>query len=73
MAEFIIKAEKEDSPASTDDSVLVHVINSCILLGWLDQAHDLLDEMCLAGVKSGSSVYDSLLKAYCKENRAMEV
>ncbi|KAE9450979.1 hypothetical protein C3L33_17145, partial [Rhododendron williamsianum] len=45
LAEFLIKAEKEDSPASTDDSVLVHVINSCILLGWLDQAHDLLDEM----------------------------
>ncbi|THG02811.1 pentatricopeptide repeat-containing protein At1g03100, mitochondrial [Camellia sinensis] len=73
LAEFLIKAEKEDSPVSIDDSVLVHVINLCISLGWLDQAHDLLDEMRLAGVKTGSSVYASLLKAYCKANRAGEV
>lgn len=73
LAEFLIKAEKEDSPASTDDSALVHVINSCISLGWLDQAHDLLDEMRLAGIRTGSSVYSSLLKAYCKENRAGEI
>ncbi|KAL7001028.1 hypothetical protein U1Q18_002182 [Sarracenia purpurea var. burkii] len=73
LAEFLIKAEKEGSPVSPDDSVLVHAINSCISLGWLDKAHDLLDEMRLAGVKTGSSVYASLLKAYCKANRAGEV
>ena len=70
LAEFLIKAEKEDSPVSNDDSMIVHVINSCILLGWLDQAHDLLDEMLLAGVRIASSVYSSLLKAYCQANRA---
>lgn len=73
LAEFLIKAEREDSPASVDDSALVHVINSCITLGWLDQAHDLLDEMRLAGVKTGSSLYSSLLTAYIKENRVSEV
>ncbi|KAK9281337.1 hypothetical protein L1049_004236 [Liquidambar formosana] len=73
LAEFLIKAEKEDSPVSADNSILAHVINSCISLGWLDQAYDLLDEMHLAGVRTGSSVYASLLKAYCKENRAGEV
>ncbi|KAK4487890.1 hypothetical protein RD792_003628 [Penstemon davidsonii] len=73
LAEFLIKAEKEDSPLSTDDSALVHVINSCISLGWLDQAHDLLDEMRLSGIGTSSSVYSSLLKAYCKENRTSEV
>lgn len=73
LTEFLIKAEKEDSPVSINDSALVHVINSCISLGWLDKAHDLLDEMRLAGVRMGSSVYASLLKAYCKENRAEEV
>lgn len=73
LAEFLIKAEKEESPVSSDDTVLVHVINSCISLGWLDHAHDLLDEMRFAGVKTGSSVYTSLLKAYCKANRAGEV
>lgn len=73
LAAFLIKADKEDSPASNDDSALIHVINSCILLGWLDQAHDLLDEMRLAGIRSSSAVYASLLKAYCKANRAGEV
>ena len=73
LAEFLIKTEKEDSSVSNDNSVLAHVINSCISLGWLDQAHDLIDEMRLAGVRTGSSVYSSLLKAYCKVNRAGEV
>lgn len=73
LAEFLIKAEKEGSPVSADNSTLIHVIKSCISLGWLDQAHDLLDEMRLAGIRTGSSVYADLLKAYCKENRAGEV
>lgn len=73
LAEFLIKAENEDSPLSTDDSALVHVINSCVSLGWLDQAHDLLDEMRFAGIRTSSSVYSSLLKAYCKANRTREV
>ncbi|KAI3828936.1 hypothetical protein L1987_03048 [Smallanthus sonchifolius] len=70
---FLVKVEKEDSPVSPDSSPLVQVINTCISLGWLDHAHDLLDEMRLRGVKTGSSVYSSLLKAYCKENRSTEV
>ena len=73
LAVFLLKAEREDSPFSNDNSALVHVINSCISLGWLDQAHDLLDEMRLAGVRTGSSVYASLLKAYCVANRAADV
>nr|GEW56719.1 hypothetical protein [Tanacetum cinerariifolium] len=70
---FLVNIEKEDSPVSPDCSPLVQVINSCISLGWLDQAHDLLDEMRLCGVKTGSAIYSSLLKAYCKENRSAEV
>ncbi|XAR62380.1 hypothetical protein NMG60_11017112 [Bertholletia excelsa] len=72
LVNFLIKAQKEDSSVSIEDSLLVHVINSCITLGWLDQAHDLLDEMRLAGARTGSSVYACLLKAYCKSNRAEE-
>lgn len=73
LAMFLLKAEREDSPFSNDNSALVYVINSCISLGWLDQAHDLLDEMRLAGVRTGSSVYASLLKAYCVANRTADV
>ncbi|XP_010474921.1 PREDICTED: pentatricopeptide repeat-containing protein At1g03100, mitochondrial-like [Camelina sativa] len=73
LAEFLLKAEHEDSPVSSDNSILVNVINACISLGMLDQAHDLLDEMRMAGVRTGSSVYSLLLKAYCKTNRTREV
>ncbi|XP_047327184.1 pentatricopeptide repeat-containing protein At1g03100, mitochondrial [Impatiens glandulifera] len=73
LAEFLIKAEKAGSPVSVDSSPLVHVINTCISLGWLDEAHDLLDEMRFAGIRTGSSVYGSLLKAYCKANRPKEI
>ncbi|XP_022884484.1 pentatricopeptide repeat-containing protein At1g03100, mitochondrial [Olea europaea var. sylvestris] len=73
LAEFLIKVEKKDSPVSSDSSALMDVINTCISLGRLDQAHDLLDEMHLAGVRTSSSMYASLLKAYCKENKAGEV
>ncbi|KAJ4845373.1 hypothetical protein Tsubulata_039388, partial [Turnera subulata] len=57
LVSFLINVEREDSPSSNDDSTLIQVINSCISLGWLDQAHDVLDEMRLAGVRTGSSVY----------------
>lgn len=73
LVEFLICVEKEDSPLSADNSALVHVINTCISLGWLDQAHDLLDEMRLAGIRTGSAVYSNLLKAYVKENRVGEI
>ncbi|PKI55833.1 hypothetical protein CRG98_023775 [Punica granatum] len=73
LAESIAKLRREDSPASNDDSALVHVTNTCISLGWLDRAHDILDEMRLCGARASPSVYNSLLKAYLKENRASDV
>ncbi|XP_043695594.1 pentatricopeptide repeat-containing protein At1g03100, mitochondrial [Telopea speciosissima] len=73
LAEFLIRAAKEDVPVSTGNCAVIHVINACISLGWLDQAYDLLDEMRFAGVRTGSSLYSSLLKAYCEANRPREV
>ncbi|XP_074264940.1 pentatricopeptide repeat-containing protein At1g03100, mitochondrial [Silene latifolia] len=73
LAEFLIKVERKEAPSSADDSALVHVINTCISLDWLDQAHDILDEMRFAGIRTSSSVNSSLLKAYCKANRTKEV
>lgn len=73
LAHFLIQAEKEDSLFSKDESASTDVINLCISLGWLDRAHDLLDEMRLAGHRTSSSVYSALLKAYIKENRTGEV
>ncbi|KAJ1269605.1 hypothetical protein BS78_07G224100 [Paspalum vaginatum] len=34
-----------------------------------EQAHDLLDEMRFSGIRVGSSIYSTLLKAYCKEGQ----
>ena len=73
LAEFLIKAEKEDNPVSLENSAVVNVINACISHGWLDQAHDLIDEMRFAGVRIGSSVYSNLLKSYCEANRSVEI
>lgn len=73
LAGFLIKASNEESPVSIENSFAVQVIHACISLNLLDQAHDLLDEMRFSGVRVGSSVYSSLLKAYCKENRRGEV
>lgn len=73
LAAFLIKASKEDFPVSVENSAVVQVINACIALGLLDQAHDLLDEMRFSGIRVGSSVYCSLLKAYCKEKRHGEI
>lgn len=73
LAAFIIKANKEVSTVSTENSFVVQVIQACISLNLLDQAHDLLDEMRFSSVRVGSSVYSSLLKAYCKANRQGEV
>ncbi|KAL5702230.1 hypothetical protein ACHQM5_027471 [Ranunculus cassubicifolius] len=73
LAEFLIKADREDSPVATENSAVVHVISACISSGWLDQAHDLIDEMRFSGIKTGSSVYSDLLKAYCKEKRTVEI
>ncbi|KAK8953392.1 Pentatricopeptide repeat-containing protein [Platanthera guangdongensis] len=73
LAVFIIKASKEESPVCVENSVAVQVIDACISLGLLGQAHDLLDEMRFSGVRIGPSVYSSLLKAYCKDNRHAEI
>ncbi|TVU31110.1 hypothetical protein EJB05_22781, partial [Eragrostis curvula] len=69
LASFLVKASKEDSPVSIESSFVVQVINACISLGLLEQAHDLLDEMRFSGIRVGSAVYSSLLKAYCKEGQ----
>ncbi|PKA65453.1 Pentatricopeptide repeat-containing protein [Apostasia shenzhenica] len=73
LASFLIKASKVEAPVSVDNSPVVQVIDACISLGLLNQAHDLVDEMRFSGIKLGTSIYSSLLKAYCKENRQAEI
>ncbi|KAK0586047.1 hypothetical protein LWI29_000075 [Acer saccharum] len=42
------------------------VIDACIHLGWLETAHDILDDMESAGDPLGSTTYMSLIVAYYK-------
>lgn len=48
------------------------VIDACILLGWLETAHDILDDMELARAPVGFSMYMSLLTAYHEGNKIRE-
>jgi pentatricopeptide repeat protein len=73
LASFLIKASKLKSPAAEETSAVVEVINACISLRLLDQAHDLLDEMRYSGTRICSSVYYNLLTAYSRDNRQEEI
>ncbi|XP_072995886.1 pentatricopeptide repeat-containing protein At1g03100, mitochondrial [Typha latifolia] len=73
LTTFLVTVSKEEFPVSIESSTVVQVINACISLGLLEQAHDLLDEMRFHGIRVGSSAYSSLLKAYCKENSHGEI
>ncbi|CAA6667194.1 unnamed protein product [Spirodela intermedia] len=68
LAAFLIKVNNEESPVSRENSVVVQVVDACITMGLLEPAHDLLDELRFHGVRVSSSVYSSLLKAYCRED-----
>ncbi|KAL8129940.1 hypothetical protein V2J09_019095 [Rumex salicifolius] len=48
------------------------VIEACIRVGWLDTAHDILDDLKLAGISVSSMAYMLLYAAYCKEKMFRE-
>ncbi|XXG78000.1 hypothetical protein AAC387_Pa08g2033 [Persea americana] len=47
-------------------------IDACIELGWLETAHDILDDMESAVIPVRRVTYTSLLRAYCRGNRFSE-
>lgn len=53
-------------------SLSCDVIHACIQLGWLEIAHDILDDMETATVPVDVVTCESLLRAYCKGNRLNE-
>ncbi|XP_072961516.1 pentatricopeptide repeat-containing protein At4g17616 isoform X1 [Typha angustifolia] len=48
------------------------VIDACIHMGWLDVAHDILDDLESGGVPVGVMTYKSLLTAYYKQSKLEE-
>ncbi|KAJ0981973.1 hypothetical protein J5N97_010228 [Dioscorea zingiberensis] len=75
LAALIIETQEVESlmeVVGTESAVGFGIVNACVALGWLDKAHNLLDEMTAQGAAVGIGVYSSILKAYCKEQRTAE-
>ncbi|KAF7828496.1 pentatricopeptide repeat-containing protein [Senna tora] len=65
LSKFLLSIQKV--PCSLAGSSLCSdVIGACIQFGWLESAHDILDDMEASGSPMGSDSYISLLSAYYK-------
>ncbi|CAH9115224.1 unnamed protein product [Cuscuta europaea] len=51
-------------PPSSTRNILDDVVDACVCLGWLETAHDILDDLDLEGNRLAKSSYMSLLSAY---------
>lgn len=72
LSEFLVKAHREEGPVPVEKSISAQVIDACVAMGWLEQAHDIIGDMNAANVPVGVGVYSSLLKAYCKSRQPKE-
>ncbi|KAL6983340.1 hypothetical protein U1Q18_016728 [Sarracenia purpurea var. burkii] len=73
LADLIIEAQKLEPPSVIiEQSVGYGIISACVNLGFLDKAHNILDEMTIKGHSIGLGVYVPILRAYCKEQRTAE-
>ncbi|KAF7149180.1 hypothetical protein RHSIM_Rhsim03G0030600 [Rhododendron simsii] len=70
LSKLLISIQKVGS--MKDESWCSEVVDACINLGWLEIAHDILDDMALAGCPRGNSLYLSLLRAYYEQNMFRE-
>ncbi|GFZ00846.1 pentatricopeptide repeat (PPR) superfamily protein [Actinidia rufa] len=69
LSKLLISIQKTKS--SNEESLCSDVVDACINLGWLETAHDILDDMELAG-SMGTSSYTSLLQAYYRREMFRE-
>lgn len=73
LAALVVEAQMlEHENVIGERSTGFGIVNACIVLGMLDKAHSILDEMKARGAAVGLGVYLSILKAYCKEHRTAE-
>ncbi|XP_008240720.1 PREDICTED: pentatricopeptide repeat-containing protein At4g17616 [Prunus mume] len=63
LSEILLKMQKELC-SLRGSRLCSDVIDACINLGWLETAHDLLDDMDAAGAPMGLTAFMSLLEAY---------
>ncbi|XP_028762282.1 pentatricopeptide repeat-containing protein At4g17616-like [Neltuma alba] len=63
---------QEDLCSLAGSSLCSDVIGACIQFGWLESAHDILDDMEAYGSRMGLETYISLLSAYYKRKMHRE-
>lgn len=71
LSSFLLSLNRE-LLSSGGSSLFCAVIDACISLGWMEIAHDILDDMESSGNPLGSSAYMALLTAYYKRNMSRE-
>ncbi|KGN60446.1 pentatricopeptide repeat-containing protein At4g17616 [Cucumis sativus] len=71
LSKLLLQVQK--GLASVEGSNLCSdVVKACICLGWLETAHDILDDVEAVGSPLDSTVYFLLLKAYYKQDMLRE-
>ncbi|KAL6985872.1 hypothetical protein U1Q18_019244 [Sarracenia purpurea var. burkii] len=70
LSKLLIRIQKVGS--MKEGSLCSDVVDACINLGWLETAHDILDDMELAGSPLATSSYISLLTAYAERKMFRE-
>lgn len=70
ISEFFIKIQKDIRFGDTDLSY--DVIDGCIEMGWLDHAHDIIEQLELENFPIGIGIYKKLLTAYQNQDRFEE-
>ncbi|KAK6238442.1 hypothetical protein QUC31_003911 [Theobroma cacao] len=71
LSKFLLSLKRELC-SSGGSSLFSDVIDACITLGWLEIAHDILEDMESSGDPLGLSTYMALLTAYYKRNMSRE-
>ncbi|XAR70564.1 hypothetical protein NMG60_11027459 [Bertholletia excelsa] len=70
LSRILIDIQKNGSLKG--ENLNTDVIEACISLGWLEIAHDIIDDMKLAGSPLDTSSYMSLLRVYNERNMFRE-
>lgn len=71
LSKLLVAIEKEMG-TSQEGSICNDVILACIYTGWLETAHDIMDDMEIATVSVPTRTYMLLLSSYCREKMSKE-
>ncbi|KAM3238016.1 hypothetical protein T459_12532 [Capsicum annuum] len=70
LSKLLCSIQKKGSVESS--RMCSDVVAACICMGWLETAHDILDDLYSEGSPLNTSSYMSLLTAYCNNNKLRE-